>query len=126
MFKVLSKAGLSLTLAGGIAVAGFQPSSAPSTVTNTYDPELAHYVGAAPEFAETAKKLGIDISGADPAEETSRQPWRKVPAVWRQSCCRTGRQRVMFLSWLSSQSIKMVTSQLATLKDKFPRNTMRI
>jgi immune inhibitor A len=69
MLKVLSKAGLTLALAGGIAVTGFQPSSTSTTATNTYDLELAHYVGAAPELAEKAKELGIDISKADPAEK---------------------------------------------------------
>jgi immune inhibitor A len=69
MLKVLSKAGLTLALAGGIAVTGLQPSSSPSTATNTYDLELAHYVGAAPELAEKAKELGKDISKADPAEK---------------------------------------------------------
>jgi immune inhibitor A len=69
MLKVLSKTGLSLALAGSIALAGFQTSETPTKAKHTYDLSLAHYVGASPELAERAKKLGIDISKADPAEK---------------------------------------------------------
>jgi immune inhibitor A len=69
MLKVLSKTGLSLALAGSIALAGFQTSETSTKAKHTYDLSLAHYVGASPELAERAKKLGIDISKADPAEK---------------------------------------------------------
>lgn len=69
LLKVLSKTGLSLALAGSIALAGLQPSDAPAKTTSKYDLSLAHYVGASPELVEKAKELGIDISKVDPAEK---------------------------------------------------------
>jgi immune inhibitor A len=73
LLKVLSKTGLSFVLAGSLAFAGFQSSEVPSNESSTYDLSLAHFVGAAPELAENAKKLGIDISKADPAEKIANQ-----------------------------------------------------
>jgi immune inhibitor A len=69
LLKVLSKTGLVMALVGGIAFAGVQSSEVPSKANSTYDLDLAHFVGAAPELAESAKKLGIDISKVDPAEK---------------------------------------------------------
>ncbi|WP_341357606.1 M6 family metalloprotease domain-containing protein [Rossellomorea sp. y25] len=69
MLKVLSKAGLSLVIAGGVAVAGFQAGDSPAKESSKYDLSLAHYVGASPELAAKAKELGIDVSKADPAEK---------------------------------------------------------
>jgi immune inhibitor A len=69
LLKVLSKTGLVMALVGGIAFTGVQSSEVPSKVNSTYDLDLAHFVGAAPELAESAKKLGIDISKVDPAEK---------------------------------------------------------
>jgi immune inhibitor A len=69
LLKVLSKTGLVMALVGGIAFAGVQSNEVPSKVNSTYDLDLAHFVGAAPELAESAKKLGIDISKVDPAEK---------------------------------------------------------
>jgi M6 family metalloprotease-like protein len=69
LLKVLSKTGLVMALVGGIAFAGVQSSEVPSRANSTYDLDLAHFVGAAPELAESAKKLGIDISKVDPAEK---------------------------------------------------------
>jgi immune inhibitor A len=69
LLKVLSKTGLVMALVGGIAFAGVQSGEVPSKVNSTYDLDLAHFVGAAPELAESAKKLGIDISKVDPAEK---------------------------------------------------------
>ncbi|TLS36801.1 M6 family metalloprotease domain-containing protein [Pseudalkalibacillus caeni] len=74
MLKVLSKTGLSLALAGGVALAGFQTSDTPVVKESSkYDLNLAHYVGASPELAEKAKNLGVDVSKADPAEEIANQ-----------------------------------------------------
>jgi immune inhibitor A len=73
LLKVLSKTGLSLALAGSIALAGLQPSEAPTKAKDkdTYDLSLAHFVGAAPELAEKAKELGKDLSKVDPAEKVA-------------------------------------------------------
>ncbi|QOR66431.1 M6 family metalloprotease domain-containing protein [Cytobacillus suaedae] len=69
MLKVLSKTGLALALAGSVAIAGYQPSETATTEASKYDLDLAHYVGASPELAEEAKRLGVDVSKADPAEK---------------------------------------------------------
>jgi immune inhibitor A len=69
LLKVLSKTGLSLVIAGGVAMAGFQAGDSPAKESSQYDLSLAHYVGASPELAEKAKELGIDVSKADPAEK---------------------------------------------------------
>jgi immune inhibitor A len=71
LLKVLSKTGLSLALAGSLAFAGMYSSEAPTNAKETYDISLAHYVGAAPELAEKAKKLGVDLSKVDPAEKVA-------------------------------------------------------
>lgn len=73
LLKVLSKTGLSLALAGSIALVGFQPSDAPTKATSKYDLSLAHYVGAAPELASKAKELGVNMSKVDPAEKFAGQ-----------------------------------------------------
>ncbi|WP_442597943.1 M6 family metalloprotease domain-containing protein [Neobacillus sp. D3-1R] len=69
MLKVLSKTGLTLALAGGIALTGYQPSEAPVKATSKSDLSLAHYVGASPELAAKAKELGVNMSKVDPAEK---------------------------------------------------------
>lgn len=69
MLKVLSKTGLTLALAGGIAFSGYQSNEA--KVASTYDLQLAHYVGIAPELAEKAREAGLDLSKVDPAERVA-------------------------------------------------------
>ncbi|WP_423802598.1 M6 family metalloprotease domain-containing protein [Neobacillus sp. SAB-20_R2A] len=73
LLKVLSKTGLTLALAGSIALAGFQPGGEAKQASSTYGLSLAHYVGAAPELAEKAKELGKDLSKVDPAEKLANQ-----------------------------------------------------
>jgi immune inhibitor A len=71
MFKKLSTVVLSATLLGSLAFtsAASQPEPLNVKVQKDFDLSLAHYVGAAPELAEKAKDLGVDISKADPAEK---------------------------------------------------------
>ncbi|GEN53181.1 M6 family metalloprotease domain-containing protein [Halobacillus faecis] len=71
MLKALSKIGLALGLAGGVAVAGFQMNEGPATkeTSSEYGLSPAHYVGASPDLVEKAKELGVDVSKADPAEK---------------------------------------------------------
>ncbi|MEI5906780.1 M6 family metalloprotease domain-containing protein [Bacillus spongiae] len=67
---MLSKKGLALTIAGGIALAGFQLSdTADKESGSQYDLSLGHYVGASPELTQKAKELGVDVSKVDPAEK---------------------------------------------------------
>jgi immune inhibitor A len=72
LLKILSQAGLSLALVGSIALSGHQTNNVPEQEKHTYDLNLAHYVGAAPELVEKAKELNIDISKADPAEKIAK------------------------------------------------------
>ena len=75
MLKVLSSSALSLALVGSTIFAGGSSISADAPVKekNTYQLSLAHHVGASPELAEQAKRLGIDLSKADPAEKIANQ-----------------------------------------------------
>ncbi|WP_099363385.1 M6 family metalloprotease domain-containing protein [Fredinandcohnia onubensis] len=69
MLKVLSKAGLTLALAGSVLLTGYQLNESPSVETSKHDISLAKYVAATPELAEKAKELGFDVSKVDPAEK---------------------------------------------------------
>src|SRR5699024_8935710 len=60
-------------LAGSVAFAGFQLSDTPTKEISKQELSLADYVGAAPELAEKAKELGVDVSKADPAEKIANQ-----------------------------------------------------
>ncbi|MEH7237552.1 M6 family metalloprotease domain-containing protein [Bacillus sp. JJ1562] len=73
MLKVLSKTGLTLALASGVMLSGFQLNESPARETSKYDLRLAHYVAATPELADKAKDLGFDVSKADPAEKIANQ-----------------------------------------------------
>jgi len=75
LLKVLSSSALSLALVGSTIFAGGSSISADAPVKekNTYQLSLAHHVGASPELAEQAKRLGIDLSKADPAERIANQ-----------------------------------------------------
>ena len=69
LLKVLSKAGLTLALAGSVVLTGFQLDESSSVETSKYDLSLAKYVAATPELADKAKELGFDVSKVDPAEK---------------------------------------------------------
>ncbi|WP_059170561.1 M6 family metalloprotease domain-containing protein [Bacillus sp. FJAT-27445] len=70
MLKVLSKSAIALAMAGSIGLAGIQTQGESAEKAKaSYDLSLAHYISAAPELADKAKKLGIDLSKADPAEK---------------------------------------------------------
>lgn len=78
MLKVLSKSAIALALAGSIGLAGVQTQAGPEAKAKAaYDLSLAHYISAAPELADKAKKLGIDISKADPAEKIANKTGAK-------------------------------------------------
>ncbi|MCC3357225.1 M6 family metalloprotease domain-containing protein [Bacillus sp. REN16] len=69
MLKVLSKTGLTLALAGGVMLSGFQLNESPTKSSSKYDLSLAQYVAATPELADKAKEQGFNVSKADPAEK---------------------------------------------------------
>lgn len=72
MLKVLSTSALSLALAGSAVFAGVGPADSHAKHESTYQISLADHVGAAPELADKAKELGIDLSKADPAEKAAQ------------------------------------------------------
>ncbi|MBB6283765.1 M6 family metalloprotease domain-containing protein [Geobacillus subterraneus] len=91
MLKILAKSMLSLALVGGAGIAGVQTQANKETAADngrTYNIDLAHYVGAAPELVEKAKKLGKDFSKVDPAERFADQHGTKFQ--------RAGNERVQF------------------------------
>ncbi|TWT06181.1 M6 family metalloprotease domain-containing protein [Planomicrobium sp. CPCC 101079] len=69
MLKVLSTSFLSLAVAGAAIFAGTGAPAAPAEQPSKYNLNPAEHVGAAPELADKAKKLGIDLSKADPVEK---------------------------------------------------------
>lgn len=75
MLKVLSTSALALALVGSAVFAGAGAGSkeTSSVHTNKAEISLGHYVGASPELSEKAKKLGLDLSKADPAEKLGEQ-----------------------------------------------------
>ncbi|MDZ5474053.1 M6 family metalloprotease domain-containing protein [Bacillus sp. 31A1R] len=77
MLKVLSSSALSLALLGSVAFSGVDSHSSPEKDKHTYDLSSAHYVGVAPELADKAKELGIDLSKVDPAEKIAKQNGKK-------------------------------------------------
>ncbi|GLB61889.1 M6 family metalloprotease domain-containing protein [Cytobacillus sp. NCCP-133] len=72
MLKVLSTSALSLALAGSAVFAGAEPADSQPKQESKYQISLADHVGAAPELAEKAKELGIDLSKIDPAEKAAK------------------------------------------------------
>ncbi|WP_053366619.1 M6 family metalloprotease domain-containing protein [Bacillus sp. FJAT-27245] len=78
MLKVLSKSALALALAGSIGLAGVHTQAEPvAKAKASYDLSLAHYMSAAPDLADKAKELGIDLSKADPAEKIANKTGAK-------------------------------------------------
>lgn len=75
MLKVLSTSAIALALVGSAVFAGAGAGSNETSPvqTNKAEISLAHHVGAAPELSEKAKKLGLDLSKADPAEKLGEQ-----------------------------------------------------
>ncbi|TWT27372.1 M6 family metalloprotease domain-containing protein [Planomicrobium sp. CPCC 101110] len=71
MLKVLSTSFLTLAVAGAAIFSGTGAPAAPAEQPNKYNLSPAEHVGAAPELADKAKKLGIDISKADPVEKSA-------------------------------------------------------
>lgn len=73
MLKVLSTSAMALALVGSAVFAGAGAQEASPVQTNKAEISLSHYVGASPELSEKAKKLGLDLSKVDPAEELAEQ-----------------------------------------------------
>ncbi|WKA54357.1 M6 family metalloprotease domain-containing protein [Planococcus shixiaomingii] len=71
MLKVLSTSFLSLAVAGAAIFSGTGAPAAPAEQLSKYNLSTAEHVGASPELADKAKKLGIDLSKADPAEKAA-------------------------------------------------------
>lgn len=81
MLKVLSTSAIALALVGGSVFAGVNSGdSAVEKVSHKSELSLAHHVGASPELADQAKKLGIDLSKADPAEKLVNNQGKKFEA----------------------------------------------
>ena len=72
MLKILSSSALSIVLAGSALIAGMGSTEAPEKDNGTRNITLAHHVGIAPELADEAKRLGMDLSKADPAEKAAQ------------------------------------------------------
>ncbi|MGO1059312.1 M6 family metalloprotease domain-containing protein [Planococcus sp. FY231025] len=73
MLKVLSTSALALALVGSAVFAGAGAQETSPVQTNKAEISLGHYVGASPELSEKAKKLGLDLSKADPADKLAEQ-----------------------------------------------------
>ncbi|PSL36405.1 M6 family metalloprotease-like protein [Planomicrobium soli] len=71
MLKVLSTSFLSLAVAGTAIFSGTGAPAAPAEQPSKYNLSAAEHVGASPELADQAKKLGIDLSKADPVEKAA-------------------------------------------------------
>ncbi|WP_260631182.1 hypothetical protein [Bacillus sp. S/N-304-OC-R1] len=72
MLKVLSSSALALTLVGSTIFSAGAGADLTAKEKSTYNLNLAHYVGASPELAEQAKRLGVDLSKVDPAEKGAK------------------------------------------------------
>lgn len=72
LLKVLSSSALAISLVGSTLFAGGGSADVSAKEKSTYHLNLAHYVGASPELAEQAKRLGVDLSKVDPAEKAAK------------------------------------------------------
>ncbi|WP_338030818.1 M6 family metalloprotease domain-containing protein [Cytobacillus citreus] len=73
LLKVLSSSALAIALAGSTIFTGGNNADITAKEKSTYNMDLAHHVGIAPELAEQAKRLGVDLSKVDPAEKAAKQ-----------------------------------------------------